>query len=146
MSDYTHEKVIRLPFPKELLKANNTGCAYDCEQYLEEKLGDLWNSSYNSSFRIESTSTEQYIDWCYYVTYGEMSGEWGNVRLLTQLELEVIKPYFDRIGIGYNTDDLRHVDYCYYNSCEPDDCYDIVDDDSSDLLIGKKNMKLIKNK
>jgi hypothetical protein len=134
MSDYVHQKVVRLPFPKEILKKFNTKDPYDCESYLKEKLGDLWENRGNKSFTLTQTDSAYYIDWVYYYTYGDESGDWGKVRLLTDKELEVIRPYFDKIGVAYKDEKLRLVDYCYYNSAEPNDDYELNNDDS-DLFI-----------
>jgi hypothetical protein len=135
MSDYKHNKVIRLPFPKEILEKCNTFDIYDCESYLKELLGELWNNNKKNSFNLEYTDSAYYIDWVYYSTYGEESGEWGKVRLLTEKELSTIKPYFDKLGVSYEDNDLRLVDYCYYNSSEPNDYYDINEKDESNLFI-----------
>ncbi len=80
-----------------------------------------------------------YIDWVYYSTYGEGSDDFGNVRMLTQRELNVIKPYFDKLGIDYKDEDLRLVDYCYYNCCEAPDYYDIKTIDDSELFVNGHN-------
>ena len=137
MSDYKHETVVRLPFPKELLKKFDTEDPYDCEDYLREKLGDLWDRTGKNSFKIGYTDEGIYIDWLYYSTYGEESGDWGNARLLTQNELVVIKPYFDKIGFPYKNEDLRVVDYCYYNCSEPPNYYAVIEElgDDSGLFL-----------
>lgn len=137
MSDYVHNKVIRLPFPKEILEKCETTDPWDCEDYLKEKLGDLWDNRGKNSFELEVTDKAYYIDWVYYHTYGEESGDWGNVRLLTDGEYEVIKPYFDKLGVTYEREELRRVDYCYYNCCEPTDYYGLVEEhnDDSRMLI-----------
>jgi len=134
MSDYVHKKAVRLPFPEEIIKKCNADDPWDCETYLKELLGELWNNHGKKSFNLECTDTSFYIDWVYYHTYGEESGDWGKVRLLTEKELEVIKPYFDKLGVEYNDEDLRLVDYCYYNCCECSDYYDLDDDDSSKFI------------
>ena len=43
MSDYVHNKVVRLPFPKDIKEKCNTNDVWDCEQYLKELLGELWD-------------------------------------------------------------------------------------------------------
>jgi hypothetical protein len=136
MSDYVHKKVVRLPFPKEILEKCDADNPWDCEVYLKEKLGDLWDNRNKNSFELEMTDKSEYIDWVYYHTYGEESGDWGNVRLLSEKELEVIKPYFDKLEVSYKDSDLRVVDYCYYNCSECSDYYDINVDDSN-LFITK---------
>lgn len=130
MSDYVHKKAVRLPFPIEILILCNTDDAYECENYLKNLLDDLWMNDEKNSFFIESTDNAVYIDWVYHYTYGEESGDWGNVRVLSDNELKIIKPYFDKLLVEYKDDDLRVIDYCYYNCCEPTDYYNINNDDS----------------
>ncbi len=135
MSDYVHNKVVRLPFPNEIKERCESNDVWDCEPYLKELLGELWDNRKKNHFTLECTDSGYYIDWVYYSTYGEESGDWGNVRLLTQQELNVIKPYFDKLGVNYKDEDLRVVDYCYYNSCEPPDYYNIKGEDDSNLFL-----------
>lgn len=135
MSDYVHNKVVRLPFPQEIKERCNTSDVYDCEPYLKEILGELYGFRKRNHFSLECTDKSYYLDWVYYTTYGEESGDFGFVRLLTQKELEVIKPYFDKLGVSYKDDDLRLVDYCYYNCCEAPDYYDIDNSDESHLFL-----------
>ena len=135
MSDYVHSKVIRLPFPAEIMQKCQTSDAYDCEDYLSSLLGDLWKSPREKGFEIEYTNKATYIDWVYYYTYGEDSGDFGSSRMLTQAELDIIKPYFDKLGVNYSHSDLRRVEYCYYNCCECVDYYSTETSDDSHLLI-----------
>lgn len=135
MSDYVHNKVVRLPFPKEILSKCDADDAWDCEPYLQNLLGSLWNTS-GKGFKIQITDDKTYIDWVYYSSYGEESGDYGFARMLTQKELDVIKPYFNKLGVDYKDEDLRVVDYCYYNCCEPTDYYRVDEIDDSNLFIG----------
>lgn len=135
MSDYVHNKVVRLPFPKEIISKCNVEDIFDCEPYLKELLGDLWDCSKKNHFTLECTDKGCYIDWVYYSTYGEESGDFGFVRLLTQKELNVIKPYFDKLGVTYKDEDLRVVNYCYYNCCESPDYYNIENSDDAHLFL-----------
>lgn len=133
MSDYVHGKAIRLPFPKEILEKNNTTDPWECEEYLKEILGDRFTYGRNSKgFQLEATEKAYYIDWVYYSTYGEQSGDWGSTRMLTEKELEVIKPWFDKLKVDYKDEDLRRVEYCYYNCCECSDYYDIITEETDD--------------
>ena len=134
MSDYVHKKVVRLPFPKEIISKCNADEPYDCEKYLKELLGELWGRKKNK-FQLECTDSNYYIDWVYYSTYGEESGDFGFVRMLTKNELNTIKPYFDKLGVSYKDTDLRRVEYCYYNCCDAPDYYDIENNDDSHLFL-----------
>lgn len=134
MSDYVHNKVVRLPFPKEILKKCNTEDAYDCEHYLSDLLGELWDNNKKNSFNLVETDEAYYIDWVYYSTYGENSGDFGNVRMLSSNELKAIKPYFDKLQVKYKDEDLRAVEYCYYNCSEAPDFYDMKSIDDAELF------------
>lgn len=135
MSDYVHKKVVRLPFPKEIMDKYNVDDCYECETHLKDLLGELWSNSKKNSFHLECTNKGYYIDWVYYSTYGEESGDFGFVRMLTQKELDVIKPYFDKLGFNYKDEDLRLVNYCYYNCCEAPDYYNIKNSDDSHFFL-----------
>jgi hypothetical protein len=137
MSDYKHEKLVRFPFPKDMIKGLNFEDIWDFEPYLRDKLGDLYDNENKNSFRLECIGDSWYIDWLYYSTYGEQSGDWGSVRLLTQKELDVIVPYFNKLEVVFRDEDLRVVEYCYYNGAEPDDHYNL-DLDDSNLFITKE--------
>ena len=135
MSDYVHNKVVRLPFPQEIKERCNTNDVWDCEPYLKELLGEFWDYRKKNHFSLECTDNGDYIDWVYYSTYGEESGDFGFVRLLTQKELDVIKPYFDKLGVTYKDEDLRVINYCYYNCCEAPDYYNIENSDDAHLFL-----------
>jgi len=128
MGDYERKKVIRLPFPKSILKYCGTDDPYDCEDYLKQKLGSLY--SYNGKtkgFTIEETEKSSYIDWIIYSNLGREYGDFGNIRYLTEKEFKIIKPYFDKIGCDYTIKDLRLVEYCYYDFSPCKDYYEITE-------------------
>ena len=137
MSDYVHNKVVRLPFPKEIKELCNTNDADDCEPYLKELLGELWDYRKKNHFSLVCTDNGYYIDWVYYSTYGKESGDFGFARLLTQKELDIIKPHFDKLKVNYKDEDLRVVDYCYYNCCEAPDYYNIENSDDAHLFLNE---------
>ena len=110
MSDYVHEKVVRLPFPKELIEKYNVEDTWDCEIYLKEKVGDLWDIRDKNSVKRGDSDAGYYIDGCYDHTYGDESGDYGSARLLTNKEIQVITPYFKNLGVTYEIKDLRVVD------------------------------------
>lgn len=68
MSDYVRNKVVRLPFPKEIISKCKADDVYDCEHYLKELLGELWDITKKNSFHLEFTDNGYYIDWVYYST------------------------------------------------------------------------------
>lgn len=126
MSDYVKAKVIRLPFPQDLIKKLEVEDCWDCEYYLMEKLGDLWQDyKTNNGFQIECTDKAYYLDYVMEYTYGANSGSFGYAFLLDEVDKVKYVPLFNKIGIDYDVNDLRKVVYCYYNSCECADYYDI---------------------
>lgn len=131
MSDYQHEKVVRLPFPESILNNFKTEDPNDCEEFLKNRLGNLWRNDAKNSFKLGYSDESYYIDWLYYYSFGEQSGDWGSVRLLTEKELNTIRPYFNKLGVVYDDKDLRLVDYCYYNCSEPNDYYSLSIDESN---------------
>lgn len=135
MSDYKHIKAVRLPFPNDIMLKCNVDDIFDCEPYLKKLLGDIWDSRNKNCFKLVNTNNGHYIDWIYYSTYGEESGDFGFVRMLTKNELNVIKPYFDKLCVDYKDEDLRVVNYCYYNSCEAPDYYNMENNDDGHLFI-----------
>lgn len=137
MSDYVHRKVVRIPFPKEILEKYNTKSPYDCEEEVDKMFGGFIKTQNRNGFELDCSEKDYYIDWVYYDTYGKESGDWGSVRLLSENELNVITPYFDKLGVSYEHSQLRVVDYCYYNCCEPTDYYELTtnDNDHSGLFI-----------
>lgn len=127
MSDYVYQKVIRLPFPEEILKICNTEDAFDCEEYIGEKATVPFNR-YNTPcpyFDIGFGKNRNYLDLVLEYSYGKRCGDFGYVMPLTQNEIKKYRPYFDALNIHFADEDLRKVEFCWYNCSEPDDYYDI---------------------
>ena len=125
MSDYVKRKVIRLPFPKNLIDKLGVDDCWDCYDYLKEKFGELWDKR-PGGFDIEFTEKNNYID--YVVDYScDSDGEWGFSWFLNEEDIKKYKPLFDKGGFEYNPNDLRKVAYCWYNCSEPPDYYDPKD-------------------
>ncbi len=125
MSDYIKIKAIRLPFPKSLIKTLEVEDCWGCEDYLQNKLGDLWyNHKKRKGFDIECTDNGYYLDYILERDY-DSDGEYAFAFLLSNTDKEKYVPLFNNVGIDYNTDDLRKVVYCWYNCCEAPDCYDV---------------------
>jgi hypothetical protein len=125
MSDYVRAKVIRLPFPNNLIEKLRVDDCWECEDYLEETLGDLWKGyDKRSGFEIECTSKSYYLDYILESQYGDCEGDYGYAFYLDENDIKKYKPLFDKVGVDYDIKDLRKVVYCYYNGCECPDYYD----------------------
>lgn len=133
MSDYVHKKVIRYPL-RGLMDKLNISDGYDCENYLKEKLGNLYNR--NKGFELELTDKNWYLDFVYYYTYGESSGNFGNVRIATDAEYGLLYSYLEEVFKDtvpkYK---LRAVEYSYYNCCECEDYYELPENSDDSLII-----------
>ena len=129
MSCYEKNRVIRLPFPMELCKKANVETPFDCEDYLEDLLGDDWyfNNDIFSGFEIVPTTKNIYLDYVIHHTTEDCFDEFGFSFKLSKEDIDLYKPLFDKLNIDYNVEDLRKVVYCYYNCCEPEDCYEVSD-------------------
>ena len=79
MSCYVKNKVIRLPFPMELCKKANVETPFDCEDYLEDLLGDDWyfNNDIFRGFEIVPTTKNIYLDYVIYHTTEDCFDEFG---------------------------------------------------------------------
>jgi len=138
MSDYVHNKVVRMKFPQSILSKCKTDDAFDCYTYLKEKLGDLFDKGIGS-FQIQWGEATPYLDYVIYHTYGEESGDWGIIRMLSDKEYTLISIKILKLGELVLKSDLRYVDYCYYNCSEAPDYFDLPNNDESDLVTFMKN-------
>ena len=124
MSMYVKRKVVRLPFPKDILEKAGETHPLDCETYLENILGSNWfDRKTGKGFDIECTDKSYYLD---YVLEHDTDdcGEYGFASYLNEQDLEKYKPLFDLGGFAYDEQDLRKVVFCYYNCSESPDYYD----------------------
>lgn len=110
MSDYERYKVVRLKTSLENLGVESL---WD----LEEKYQDLFGIGDVGKFEMAPTE-EVFIDFVLYHSYGEECGEWGCARKLSEKELEKYIPIFKQIYPNVTKENLRYVDYCFYNCSE----------------------------
>lgn len=142
MSDYVREKVLRLPmegfqledFKKvitEKLEAMGKSVADvddDLEWYTEMAFPELWGYGNNREFQWSPTYPRKFIDLVLEREWGS-EGEWGKVRELYPAEKEKYLPIFQKVLPGLdNLDNVRLVEYCWYNCCEAPCYYDLKDD------------------
>ena len=124
MSDYVKRKVIRLPFPKSLIEKLGVDDCWECEEYLRQKFGDMWQQYRQSGnyFDICGTDSNEYIDYIVSKSYEE--GEYGFAWYLNEEDISKYKPLFDIGEFEYDVKDLRKVCYCYYNGTDAPDYYE----------------------
>lgn len=116
MSDYERNKVVRL-------KASLENLGVESLWDLEEKYQDLFGIGDVGKFETAPTE-EPFIDFILYHSYGDECGEWGRARRLTDKELEKYIPIFKQIYPTVTSENLRYVDYCFYNCSEAPDYFD----------------------
>ena len=116
MSDYCREKVVRMKVTREQL-------GIDSIWDMEDKYKELFGNGDIGKFEIAPTE-EEFIDYLIDYCYGEECGDWGRVRKLTEKESAKYIEIFKQIYPDVKADDLRYVDFCWYNCSEAPDYFD----------------------
>lgn len=129
MSDYVRKKSVRFKIPQNIINEiqnEKDGWAGDLllEKYKLEETYNVKNDfTINSGFNFDTHKDEYFLDYQLEYEYGA-SGDFEDVRLLTDREFEkysrMFGKYFNEIG----RDELRLVHYCYYNGCDEPSVYD----------------------
>ena len=114
MSDYVHERALRCPITE-----NECSMIRNMKDYMGMK--KIKNVGY---FDTNYTESGVYLDYVIYHSYGEECGEWIKSRDLYDSEKEAFKHLFQQFFPNINMSCVKLVDYCWYNCCEPPDCYD----------------------
>lgn len=128
MSDYSRSKVVRL---KATLEELGVSDIWDIENKFQDLFSSECYTEYKKSkkpyFEIAPTE-EPFIDLVLFHSYGEECNDWGRTRELTEKELEKYIPIFQQILPTVKKEQLRYVDYCFYNCSEAPDYFDEQDD------------------
>jgi hypothetical protein len=142
MSTYVKEKVLRLPLEgfqledfKKLITEKLEPLGITAEDVdddflwaMEKAFPDLCGDGDNGKFQLSSTYPRKFIDFVLDHEY-DCDGEYGKVRELYPSEKTKYLPIFQKLLPGLDSlDDVRLVEYCYYNGCEAPDYYDLKDD------------------
>lgn len=142
MSDYVREKVLRLPTDKINLDSFKKVIATrlaergdlvddvddDLSWYTEKAFPDLWEYGDPGKFQWSPTWPRHFIDFVLDYEYG-CNGEYGKVRELYSTEKAKYLPIFQKLFPELdNLDDVRLVEFCWYNGGEAPDYYDLKDD------------------
>jgi hypothetical protein len=86
-----------------------------------------WNGECTGKF--ESAPTRRYfVDYVLEDEYGADCGEWGKVRVLTEVEKQKYKCVFKKLNPSIDMDKVRLVEFCWYNCCEAPDYYSLCED------------------
>ena len=118
MSDYVHETALRYPITDD-----------DCDRIraMENYMGYRHIKNVGH-FDTTYTDEHVYLDYVIFHSYGDECGEWSKSRDLYDVEKEAFKHLFQQFFPDIDMSKVRLVDYCWYNCCEPPECYDAKSD------------------
>lgn len=121
MSDYYHERVIRCKIDLKKLGIESIF-------QMEDLYPNLFGYGSINKFNVAPVEEQEYID---YVLYNECDdvGEFGAARYLTEPEQEKYLPIFKQIIPNVKADDLRAVDFCWYNCSEAPLYFDVYEEE-----------------
>lgn len=128
MSDYCREKVLRIPITedaeKAILEKYKIDDIYDLE-FVDELKG-IFDYGAPNHFSIAPT-VSLFLDYILESTYDEDCGDWGKTRALTDTERNKYACKFLDIYENFDINNIRLVEYCWYNCTEAPDYYDQKD-------------------
>ena len=129
MSDYVRKKCVRFKIPQNIIEGLKNDDDWIMDLLLEKfQLKNNYNVkndfTINEGLNYENDKYEYFLDYQLDYEYGA-SGDFENVRLLTDTEFEkysrMFEKYFNEIG----RDELRLVNYSYYNGCDEPSIYEL---------------------
>jgi hypothetical protein len=135
MSTYVREKVLRIPFEK-LFKICSISDWFtsddldDMSWLLEKKFPNEFEYATVGKFQI-SPAEDEFIDFVLEYEWDSFCGDFGKVRDLYNIEKENFLPVFQRLNPDFtleNMDNVKVVEFCWYNCCEAPNYYDVEDD------------------
>jgi hypothetical protein len=142
MSTYVKEKVLRLPIEgfqledfKKMITEKLEPLGITAEDVdddflwaMEKAFPDICGSGDVGKFQWSPTYPRQFIDFVLKYEH-DCEGEYGKVRELYPSEKAKYLPVFQKLLPDLATmDDVRLVEFCWYNGCEAPDYYDLNDD------------------
>lgn len=146
MLSYVHEKRIRLPITEHTTQKDGLKNSKEFIKQFERRINEkcpklLYRSAmqvpYFETIRINKHWYIDLVLYCSNEFYGY--GYYGlrKASYLSDKEKEFFAPYFDKLDIDYDVDDLRKADYCWCVYSGTPDCYDVEEyNDDWTTLIG----------
>lgn len=128
MSDYVRKKCVRFKIPQNIIDELKNDNDWLVDLLLEKfQLKDSYDTendfTINDGYDYDNRKEDYFLDYQLEYEYGA-SGDFENVRLLTDTEFEkyskMFAKYFNEIG----RDELRLVHYCYYNGVDEPSVYE----------------------
>lgn len=133
MSCYVREKVLRVPFDK--LHKDWFGANFDLEDpdwKYELEFNSLFDHFTKDKNYFQTSPTETFfIDYVLDREDDTTDGDWGKTRALTEREQNKYLHEFLKIDPYINMNDVRLVEYSWYNCSEAPDYYNETTYDDS---------------
>lgn len=129
MSDYVRKKCVRFKIPQNIIEELKNDDDWLVDLLLDKfQLKDSYDTendfTINDGYDYDNRKEDYFLDYQLEYEYGA-SGDFESVRLLTDTEFQkysrLFAKYFNEIG----RDELRLVEYCYYNGVDEPSVYEI---------------------
>lgn len=136
MSSYVYKKAIRYKLPRDKAKDYMENHFLDDSYPKSLGLPDnfKFDFAYNGKEGDEGDTHDVYLDKVYKESYDEIMTDFAKARMLTPEEvmchLEDFWKYDDKI----TPQDLRAVEYCYYNGVDGPNVFEVLLDEDSWLF------------
>lgn len=125
MSTYVREKVLRIPFEKTNIQLTDEEID-DIHCSLEARFPEFFEYGTKGKFQVAPTES-LFIDLVLECEW-DADGEYGRTRSLTEREKAKYFMTFQQICPHVNMDDVRLVEFCWYNCSEAPDYYNETND------------------
>ena len=135
MSWYVRHKVLRIPFEKLDMSTilNDVRKKFpeetiedDLWWYLEQYDPELFDYATPGKFYYAPTE-DNFVDFMI-ERETDCDGDWGKVRDLYDTEKATFGPIFKKLDPKVNMDDVKLVEFCWYNATEAPTYFDITTD------------------
>lgn len=130
MSCYCREKVLRIPVDKinfRRLEENGIDkSAVGLYYMVDDIYSDIWDYATPGKFSWAPTEYYKFVDYVLDYDSDADDGSWGKTRSLKETEKEKYRSIFMQIDPDINMNDVRLVEFCWYNSTEAPDYYNEI--------------------
>lgn len=122
MSDYRYMRVIRCKVDLDKISVSSL---WD----LEDKFPDLFDINLPRYFEKAVVENKDYLDYVLESKIDDNGGDWGRSRYLTENEANKYLVLFSEIYPDVKRDDLRAVEFCWYDCNEAPLYYDVDEEE-----------------
>ena len=150
MSDYRHKQAVRARCAEGTISSlgfKNLDDFFDgFDDYVKEKCVSLSKYDKKENGEYQYNPDKPYFEAIYFedgvcidltIVDEEGSGEFAVAKRLNKEEGAFFVEKFRQLGISVTAENLRKVDYCWYDGVEPPACFEEKDKNYIDLFIQK---------